>query len=54
MTTQDRHFDFFHSAVGRLLFAALAIIALLFLHLPMSCRFSFGEFYWAAKPFCFR
>jgi|GEM_PF-3654101 len=30
MTTQDRHFDFFHSAVGRLLFAALAIIALLF------------------------
>jgi hypothetical protein len=30
MTTQDRHFDFFHSAAGRLLFAAAAIIVFLF------------------------
>jgi hypothetical protein len=30
MTTQDNHFDFLHSAAGQLLFAALAIIALLF------------------------
>jgi hypothetical protein len=46
MTTQDRHFDFFHSAAGRLLFAAAAIIVFLFFHLPMSCRFSFGELLW--------
>jgi len=30
MTTQDSHFDFFHSAAGRLLFATAAIIVLLF------------------------
>jgi hypothetical protein len=30
MTTQGRHFDFFHSAAGRLLFAAAAVIVLLF------------------------
>jgi len=30
MTIQDRHFDFFHSAAGRLLFAAAAIIVFLF------------------------
>jgi len=30
MTAQDNHFDFLHSATGQLLFAALAIIALLF------------------------
>src|SRR5262245_16620875 len=30
MTTQDNHFDFLHSAAGQLLFAALAVIALLF------------------------
>jgi hypothetical protein len=30
MTAQDNHFDFLHSAARQLLFAALAIIALLF------------------------
>jgi hypothetical protein len=53
MTAQDNHFDFLHSAARQLLFAALAIIALVFCIYLCRAATRLVTICELAKPFAF-